>query len=118
MTALNAGILIFTVSVLHLAPLLANIIRIVISTQVQFCLHRSITWRGQHTTPWRQQWYRYHLTKAISSGVNMAAFYVCVDLFDWNYMVVYVATVTILGFFNFGSGSKYIFTDELEKPKE
>lgn len=48
----------------------------------------------------------------------MAAFYVCVDLFDWNYMVVYVATVTILGFFNFGSGSKYIFTDELEKPKE
>lgn len=110
MTLINSLLLLILVSVCQLVPIIANMVRMTIGAQIHFCLHRNITWRKQRSGSWRQQWYRFHLTKLVSSSLNMLSFAVFVGLLNWHYMAVYLTTISLLGIFNFKSNSKYVFT--------
>lgn len=110
MTAVNAGVLVLLVAGFGMIPVAANLFRVVLTTQLHFCLHRKFTWKGEHVATLWQQWYRFHLLKVCSVFMSQTGFILLNLLVGLPYMIAYLISITFVGTLNLALSNKLIFT--------
>lgn len=109
MTGLNASIFALLVSA-GVNPVVANLSRTAVTTQVSFGIHRHFTWRDQrHIWPFWSQWRRHHIVKVSTTTSKQAVFILLVNFCSTPCWLAYVVSVTGIGAVSYMLSLKFVF---------
>ncbi|MBS0359024.1 MAG: GtrA family protein [Proteobacteria bacterium] len=91
-----------------LTPLLSNFFAFLISFQVSYWGHRSLTFRGT-TTPKREGMLRFFLVAITGFTVNQSLFYFFLNHFDWSYRISLLIVIAIVASMTFIFSKIWVF---------